>query len=131
MRSQTLTNTLLGIVAIGLVAIVSQCSFRPLKVHAATQARLPFVRWNYKHVRSRFKWEQGKVTGEQFVMDDGQQILDPQIARLYVKQLGREGWELVSVEPLSLFASQGSTTDLLYVFKRPCQACSGSQDECC
>ena len=46
--------------------------------------------------------------------------------RVVANQLGADGWELVSVTPVSTFAGDstsagvgGATTELLYWFKRP------------
>jgi hypothetical protein len=88
--------------------------------------------WEYKFIKGKRepKYQNGEfgskiISGfeENWIWtDDNQKIITPFDIYKLAKELGAQGWELISIVPSSTVVSamtSGATTELLWVFKRP------------
>jgi hypothetical protein len=120
MKTETITKLFLGIIACALVVLAGESFIKPVfPVQAAARQQ-----WDYKilnHTRQNDQ-NSGEFV-EAFYEDDKEAKFTSMTAR--AQQLGAEGWELVSAEPRSIgggssfFATPGSTSSEIWIFKRP------------
>lgn len=118
MKSDRVTKgTLTVIVTLALAVIAGQG--RSNKIATVHAAAVPQQAWDYKMIRLKFHWQNNIAVGVDFVSDDGTKLDGPPNILDVPKNLGAQGWDLVSVTPLSLWSSGGSSTDEFMIFKRP------------
>lgn len=123
MKIDRYTKVMLTLIFLALIGLmVARSGERPQTVHAATP-----LAWQYKFlslVHSNNRLDESLV---ETVYEDGNKLdIGAQGVHQRVYQLGAQGWELVTVEPASLWASSagfysgaGATTVEAWVFKKP------------
>jgi len=117
MKTDLFTKTTLAVITLALVVIAGQGRLnRITTVHAAPVQQ---QRWDYKMIRIKFRWQNNVADGIDFVSDGGTKLDGQPNILDFTRNLGTQGWELVSVTPFSLWSSGGSSTDEVMMFKRP------------
>jgi hypothetical protein len=83
-------------------------------VHADSTAK-----WEYARLNVTYKWENGTVNIYALVQRDGANLPGNPPPGDVMRQMGAEGWELVSDMPISTQMGISGTTNEILMFKRP------------